>query len=132
MATENFWETHDLEGKVVLVLEETTYHEPDHHFGRPFLAAYQLAILLKDRFPETFQNLGHPLGGKGSGVPYSFTSYLAGQLSRKINNGEITNVEGGFLSNRQLLEIRFSDEGESVVSSSTDSQYDLSMFRYIG
>ncbi len=132
MTTENFWEANDLSAKVIQVLAETTYYEPDHHFGRPFLTAYQLAILLKDRFPETFQNFGHPLGGRGVGVNFSFTSYVAGQLSRKINDGEITNVEGGFLSNRQLVEIEFSDGGESVVSSLTDSQYDLSMFRYTG
>ena len=65
-------------------------------------------------------------------MSYSFTSYLAGQLSEKIKDRTITNIEGGFLSNEKLEEIEFSDGGESVVSSSTDSQYDLSMFRYTG
>ncbi len=36
------------------------------------------------------------------------------------------------MSNVQLLDVEFNDDGESVVSSLTDSQDDLSMFRYIG
>ena len=129
MATENFWENNELERKIVEVLASVTYQDPDHPYGRPFLTAYQLAILIKERFPKTFQRSSLPIGGKGSGVRYTFTSYLAGQLSRKIQNGEITNIEGGFLSNRQLVKIEFNDEGESVISSLTDSQYDLSMYR---
>lgn len=132
MATGNFWEDNDLEQKIVEVLSAVTYYEPNHHFGRPFLTAYQLAILLKASFPETFRRFGHPIGGKGSGVRYSFTSYLAGQLSQKVLNGQVANIEGGFLSNRRLVDIEFNDAGESVVSSLTESQYDLSMFRYIG
>ena len=128
----SFWDGHSMGEKVIEVLAEITYHDPNHHFRRPFLTAYQLAILVKERFPDTFRSFGHPIGGRGSGVSYSFTSYLAGQLSEKIKDRTITNIEGGFLSNEKLEEIEFSDGGESVVSSSTDSQYDLSMFRYTG
>ena len=132
MTTGNFWVDHDLGGKIVHVLSEVTYFRPDHHFGRPFLTAYQLAILIKARFPDTFQCYGHPIGGKGSGDRNSFSRYLAGQLSQKIQSRDITNIQGGFLSNRQLVDIEFDDAGESVVSSLTESQYDLSMFRYTG
>ena len=131
MTTGSVWEENELERKVVEVLSGVTC-DSSHHFGRPFLTAYQLAILVKDRFPDTFSLLGYPLGGRGAGVRYSFTSYLARQLSQKIKDRAITNIEGRFLSNVQLLDIEFNDDGESVVSSLTDSQDDLSMFRYIG
>ncbi len=129
MSTESFWEDRNLGQKIVDVLGGVTYVEPDHHFGRPFVTAYQLAVLFKERFREDFCDFGHPVGGKGSGVQFSLTSYLAGQLSAKIKSGEITNIEGRFLSNRQLLNIEFDDYGKTITSSLTDSQYDLSMFR---
>ncbi len=123
MSSGTFWEDNDLGRKIVEVLAEVTYQNPDHHLGRPFLTAYQLAILFKRRFPEDSNHLGHPVGGAGSGLPYSLASYLAGQLSRKIGSGEVTNIEGGFLSNRQLLRIEFDDDGETITSSSTSTQY---------
>lgn len=129
MSTESFWDDKNLGQKIADLLASVTYVEPNHHFGRPFLTAYQLAVLFKQRFPEDFDEFGHPLGGKGSGVQFSLTSYLARQLSGKIKNGEITNIEGRFLSNLQLLRIQFVDDGETVTSSLPDSQYDLSMFR---
>ena len=132
MTAESFWETHGLQEKFVGLLAEVSYYEPDHHFGRPFLTAYQLAILFKERYPEEFRRFGHPVGGRGSGVQFSLSSYLSGQLSRKIKNGELDNIEGGFLSNRQLRQIDFDDGRSTVTSSVTESQYDLSMYRYIG
>ncbi len=113
-------------------MADVAYYDPNHHFGRPFLTAYQLAIVFKERFPTVFVSIGHPIVGRGAGVSFSFSSYLAGQLSRKIKNGEITNIKGSFLSNQQLRNVEFSDEGESVISSLTDTQYDLSIFRHIG
>ena len=132
MANVSFWDSHSMEDKVVQVLSSLTYHDRDHHFGRPFLTAYQLAVLIKERFPDTFHSFGHPIGGRDSGVSYSFTSNLAGQPSERIRNGTITCVDGGFLSNEKLKEIEFNDAGSSVFSSLTDTQFDLSMFRFIG
>ena len=129
MSTNSYWEDKDLGQKIYDVLANVAYVEPGHHFGRPFVTAYQLAILFKKRFPDDFNDFGYPLGGKGSGVQFSLTSYLARQLSGRIKSGEITSIEGCFLSNRQLLRIEFDDDGETVTSSLTDSQYDLSMFR---
>ena len=129
MSTGNFWEDHGLGQKIVEVLADVSYADPHHHFGKPFVTAYQLAILFKERFPEDFRCFGRPVGGKDSGAQFSLASYLAGQLSRKIKRGEITNVEGSFLSNQQLKLVEFNDGGDIVTSSATDSQYDLSMFR---
>ena len=129
MSTESFWDIHDLERKIVDLLAGIQYFDPGHHFGRPFVTAYQLAILFKEMFPEDFRRFGHPLGGEGSGEHYSFTSYLAGQLSQKIKSGEILDIEGSFLSNQRLREVAFTDDGDTVISSLTGSGFDLSMFR---
>lgn len=124
------WDDNELEQKILDVLSDITYPDPDHHFHRPFVTAYQLAILLKIRFPDTFHRIGFPIGGVGSGPQETLARYIARELSRKIGNGELSDViEGGFLSNRQLLRIEFDDEGEAITSSSTDSQYDTSLFR---
>ena len=131
MTTESFWDEHRLDEKVLEVLSSITYHNPDHHLGRPFLTAYQLAIALKEKCPSVFHAFGHPIGGKDCGDPVTFAQYVAGQMSRRIRNGTLPNVEGGFLSNLTLRNLEFNDGDEVVVSSLTDSQYDLSMFRYV-
>ena len=123
------WERHDLERKIIEILSDITYENPEHHFGRPFLTAYQLAILFKETFPVDYETLGHPVGGRGSGVQFSLSSYLSGQLSQKIRSGEIANIEGGFISNRRVRGIEFNDSGETVTSSNTETEYDLSMYR---
>ncbi len=129
MNSDSFWNRYDIEQKVVAILDSVAYTHPDHHFGRPFLTAYQLAILFKERFPEEYEMLGHTVGGRDSGVQFSLTNYLAGQLSSRIGRGEITDIEGCFLSNCRLLGIEFRDAGHTVTSSSTGSQFDLSMYR---
>lgn len=111
------------------MLEDIEFYNPSHHFGRPFVPVYQLAILFKQRYPDEYNSFGRPLGGRGTGEQFSFTSYLAGQLSQRIGCGEITNIEAGFLSNARLQEIEFNDNGETITSSLTGSQFDLSMFR---
>ena len=124
------WDDNELERKIVEILSDITYPDPDHHFHRPFVTAYQLAILMKQRFPATFHQLGFPIGGRGTGPQETLARYIARELSRRVRNGDLSEViEGGFLSNRQLLGIQFDDAGEPITSSSTDSQYDTSIFR---
>lgn len=43
--------------------------------------------------------------------------------------GDITDIEGGYLSNLHLYDIRFSDENNLMVSSLTGSGFMLSLFR---
>lgn len=127
----SFWQEHDLEGRIRLILSEVVYYDPQHHFGRPFLTPYQLAIELTRRFPEVAEQFGHPIGGHGSGVSLSLASDIAGQLSRKIRSREITDIEGGFLSNRYLLQLIFQHHGQRILSSLTGTQHDLSSFMLI-
>ena len=129
MSSNSFWDRNDLDYIVMEVLADVP-PGPNNDFGRPFLTAYQLAILVKARFPNVFQNLGQPLGGAGTGEHNSFAQYLAGQLAIKIRNQALPDIEGASLSNERLASIEFNDDGEPVVSSLTGSGFPLSMFRY--
>lgn len=130
MTNDNKWRQHAIAEKLTTILADVTYYRPDHHFGRPFLTVYQLAIALAERHPEVAQAIGHPIGGAGAGVKFSLTSYLAGQLSLRIRSGEITQIEGAFLSNNQLKQLIFHSSVGDISSSLIDSEFDLSMFRY--
>ncbi len=123
------WQEQNVEQHIEEILSEIQYYKPDHHFGRPFLTAYQLAIEYARRFPEDVAGLGYQIGGEGIGERVSLAQYLAGQLSERIRMGHITRIEGGFLSNADLSEIVFDNDGTPIKSSLTKTQFDLSMFR---
>jgi hypothetical protein len=123
------WDTHDVTDKVHEILAGVEYPDPQHHFGRPFLTAYQLAIEFAERFPDTFRQIGLPVGGRGVGQRSTLAQYLARGLSGKIQNGEITDIEGGFLSNDHLNDILFDHGGEQISSSLTDTPFGVSLFR---
>jgi hypothetical protein len=98
-----------------------------HHFGRPFASAYQIAIAFAGRYPDLAERIGLPLGGPGSGKRNSLTQYLAGELSRRIKSGEITHIEGAWLSTLRLHQIDFDSQGDFL--SVPTPQEVLSMFR---
>ncbi len=130
MSDATIWDRYDIGRKVESLLAEVEYYNPDHHFGRPSVTPYQLAIMFKERFPADFKSIGLPVGGAGTGERRSLAQYLAGQMARKMANGELPNIEGGFLSNTQLRNLSFDDsDGTVITSSSTNSQYDVSLFR---
>ncbi len=123
------WDELQLEDKIFQILSVES-HNPDHHFGRPFLTPYQIAISFKSLFPNDFVRIGKPVGGKGTGQQDSLAQYFALELSRRINNGSIQNIEGRFLHRKHLVTLQYDDEG-SVVESSAMQAYDLSMFRRV-
>lgn len=125
--SQSLWDELELEDKILQILSVES-HKPDHHFGRPFLTPYQLAISFKNLFPEEFARIGKPVGGKGTGQPDSVAQYFANELSERINKGLITNIEGRFLHRKYLLTLQYDDHGKIVESSAMQS-YDLSMFR---
>jgi hypothetical protein len=126
------WQELDIEDKIIRILKEIPDAAPEHHLGRPFLTAYQIAIEFAKRHPEEAAQLGFPIGGAGTGQRNSLAQYLAGQLSRNIAAGRLSEVEGGFLSNQHLKDICF-DVGEQIIHSSlTDTNFTLSMFRLRG
>ncbi len=123
------WEDLHLEEKITNILSDDPYSTSDHHFGPAFLTAYQLAIEFARRYPADVVELGFPIGGEGTGQRNSLSQYLAGELSRNIRSGKIKHIEGGFLSNQHLKDITFNNEGATIRSSLTNTQYTLSMFR---
>jgi hypothetical protein len=125
------WDELDIENKIVDILRQAKGHPEEHHFGLPFLIAYQIAIAFAQLFPSDVEKLGYPVGGEGIGQRNSLAQYLASELSRRIHSGSISNIEGRFLSNQFLKQISFLFGNEVIVSSLTDTQYPLSMFRLI-
>ena len=125
--SQSLWDELQLEDKIFQILSVES-HNPDHHFGRPFLTPYQIAISFKSLFPDDFARIGKPVGGKGTGQQDSLAQYFALELSRRISNGSIQNIEGRFLHRKHLITLQYEDEGK-VVESSAMQAYDLSMFR---
>jgi len=121
------WAEHNIHAKLTTILGTVASH--DHHFGRPLLTAYQLAIEFAARYPIETDDLGYPIGGAGTGQQNSLSQYLARELSQRIKAGTITNIEGLFLSNLHLNDVRF-DTDEGVISSSlTGTPFTLSLYR---
>ena len=125
------WNEYQIEDRVTQILSEVPDAADWHHFGRAYLTAYQLAIEFSARFPEVVEDIDLPLGGRGSGQRNSLAQYLAKELSRRINSGEITHIEGGFLSNQHLRDINFLNGEEVIYSSLTGTNYTLSMYRLL-
>lgn len=119
-----------MQEKIGEILRDVEDYDPEHHFGRPFLTAYQIAIEFARRHPDIVDAMGVPIGGKGTGCHTSLTQYLAGQLSRIVKAHPDGPIEGAFLSNQHLDDISFKTESEPIHSSLTDSQYRLSLFRW--
>jgi hypothetical protein len=70
------------------------------------------------------------LVGSASGDHPSLAQYLARELSRRIKSGDLTTVEGAFLTDEDLVELVYVEsDGRRVTSSLTGSGYDLSLFR---
>lgn len=119
------WQDHGIEQKVTDILKSIKYG--DHHFGRPFITAYQLAIEFRRQHPGIMAQL--PVGGLGTGGQSSLAQYLALELSRRIKAGTVTAIEGAFLDDIHLEDISFKGGGGTIHSSLTGSPYPLSMFR---
>ena len=102
----SIWSDNQLVDKVAQMLFTIEYQDPTHHIDRPFISAYQLAILFAENYPEDFQSIGKPVGGEGIGERTSLAQYLARELSMRIKSGEIDTIEGAFFSNESLKCLR--------------------------
>lgn len=122
------WEDYGVEELVLGVLHGIPGNRP-HHFGGPFLTAYQVAIAVVARRPGIVEELGKEIGGAGTGEPTSLAQYLANQLSRRIADGTLPQVEGAFVSCWQMQELRYNAGDKEIRSSVTGSSEPLSMFR---
>jgi len=123
----SLWQQHHIEDRVIQILRD--FEDEGHHFGRPFLTAYQLAIEFDRRNHDIVTQLGKEVGGAGTGEHTSMAQYLALELSRYIrDNGEYP-IEGAFISNQYVRELSYNHGNEIITSSLTGTGYSLSMFR---
>jgi len=44
------WEQYNLEERILNILNVRYSHDPEHHFGRPFLTPYQIAISFREQY----------------------------------------------------------------------------------
>ncbi|MFZ0051257.1 MAG: hypothetical protein WAK96_05740 [Desulfobaccales bacterium] len=125
----DYWGPLQMHDKITQILDVQS-HELGHHFGRPFMTPYQIAIKFRQNFPNEFNTIGKPVGGRGIGQQDSLAQYIALELSKRIQSGEISNIEGRFLHRDYLDILRYKYDGQEIESSSGQA-YDLSMFRRI-
>lgn len=127
----SLWSQHDLANKVVQILTDVHCNNVVHHFGRPYVSAYQIAIEMQRRFPETVAAIGKPIGGARTGQHSSLAQYLSNELSKQIKaTGAGHEVEGAFFSNENVSEITFSGvDGAPVTSSLVGTDFDMALYR---
>lgn len=125
------WDDFSFEDRLREILRTTPVHAPDHHLGRPFLTSYQLAIAFAERYPADTAQIGLPIGGAGTGGHNSLAQYIGGELSRRINNEQLRDVEGAFLSDFRLSALSFRHE-DGQVASSVIGAWDTAIFRLVG
>ena len=124
------WAEHDVEARILEVLGDVPTTNDAHHFGRPYMSAYQLAIELHRRYPAVAKALGRPVGGAGVGRRNSLAQYLAKQLSDRNRDDDHYPVEGAFITNQDVLRLSYQGpDGAPVTSSLTGSGFELSLFR---
>ncbi len=111
----SIWEDHSIETHIRQILSSVP--NDGHHFGRPFLTAYQIAIAFDQRFPRAAALIAKPVGGKDTGRHDSLAEYLANQLSRRILVGTLSGIEGGFLNGRFLESLEYDNDGKTIASS---------------
>ena len=124
------WADLDVENKILETLSDVHLVNDYHHFGRPYMTAYQLAIKLDARYPEVKAALNVTVGGAGTGERASLAQYLARELSGRIKRDPHHPVEGAFVSNEAVRELVYEGAGGQLVTSSlTGSGFDLSLYR---
>ncbi|MCY3731170.1 MAG: hypothetical protein OXF98_07490 [Rhodospirillaceae bacterium] len=123
----SIWNDYSIERKVRDILDVAPRRGADH-FGRPFLTAYQIAILFAERYREDMDAIGKEIGGLGTGLSHSLAQYLARELSQRLRTGRLPGIEGRFLHGTRLKALKYrSPDGD--IMSSTGTASDLSMFR---
>ena len=111
----SLWQQYNIEERVLQILREVD--DEGHHFGRPFLTAYQLAIEFDRRHPNIVRDCGYQVGGAGIGERNSLAQYLALELSRHIRDNHNYPIEGAFISNQDVRELSY-NYGNDVITSS--------------
>ena len=123
----SLWEDFSFEARIRDILDVAP-RRGNQHFGRPFLTAYQIAILFAERHPEDADSIDKKIGGRDTGCSHSLAQYVARELSQRIRAGRLIGVEGRFLYGMHLKKLEYRSHCGDV-ESSTGTSSDLSMFR---
>ena len=123
----SIWNDYSIETRIRDILDVPPRRE-GHHFGRPFLTAYQIAILFAERYRDDLDAIGKEIGGRGAGPSQSLAQYFAHELSKRLKSGRLPGIEGRFLHGASVKTLEYhSPDGD--VASSTGTASGLSMFR---
>ena len=123
------WNDFHIEPRIREILDVRP-HSEGHHFGRPFLTAYQIAIAFAERHEQDLDDIGKEIGGRGTGLSHSLAQYFARELSHRLRTRRLPGIEGRFLHGAHLKTLEYrSPRGD--IESSTGKAADLSMFRLI-
>lgn len=126
------WEQQSVEAAVLTALASVHINNAGgHHFGAPYMTAYQLAIKVDAAQPQIALALNYTVGGAGTGSSNSLAQYLARELSRRIKaDPDHYPVEGAFVTNEHVTAVQYRDAaGNAITSSLTGIGSDLSLFR---
>lgn len=127
----SIWERHGMAERVRAALHAVHLNDPSgHHFGRPFVSSYQIAIALDVEDPQLRHVLGKQVGGVGVGTHDSLAQYVGNELSKQIRADPTGLRRGVFMSNERIDRIMYRGaDGTEVVSSLTGTGYDMALFR---
>ena len=121
----SIWQRYSIEARIREILASVPLDS--HHFGRAFLTPYQIAIAFERLHPRDASLIAKPVGGRNTGRYDSLAKYFANQLSRRIDNGTLTNIEGRYLNGRFLKCLQYDNGGDTVTSSLGEAN--MSIFR---
>lgn len=121
----SIWHDQSIEQRIREILASVPHGR--HHFGRPFLSAYQIAIAFDQRYRRVANFIAKPVGGKDTGRHDSLAKYFANQLSRRLRNGTLSGIEGRFLNGQFLKSLEYDNRGDTVTSSLGKAK--MSIFR---
>lgn len=128
----SLWEEHTMTDRIVSVLDAVHINSPEgHHFGRPFVSSYQIAIRLLEADPTLSESLDLDVGGRGTGRHVSLAQYVGQNLSRQIRADPMHRIEGAFMSSELVRQVVYRRPGgeEDVVSSLSGTDFDMALFR---
>jgi hypothetical protein len=121
------WQQYLLQDKIERILSAVPEYTTKHHFERPYLSAYQIAIKIAEQHPTEFAQMGRPIGGAGTGEPSPLAWYIADQLSKRIKSEEITNIQGGFIRTDYMIDVAFNFQETRIEPSTLPT---LTIFRF--